>query len=135
MFSRPYCGWTEIKIKDDEHEFIAPASYTTDIPNDCLDSFIYALETNNSVVIDFDAEGWEYKLVCSKYDTYVIEDKEDIKVYYFTITIRELIKEFLEDLEQDYNEWVWWYCYDEDDVPDMFTDKINRLKKLLNENH
>ena len=75
MFSKPCCGWTDITIKDSTNKFNAPASYLTDVPNDCLDAFIQALQNHSSVVIDFDAEGWDYKLVCSAYDTYIIEEK------------------------------------------------------------
>ena len=139
MFSKPKNGWTEITISDDISEFKAPASYITNIPNDCLDTFIYALENHCSVVIDFDAEGWEYKLICSEYDTYIIEDKDECKVYHFNITLNKIVKEFLNDLENNIEDWVLWDCYDDDDdetimsdiLYDIYVDKINKLKRLL----
>ena len=134
MFSKPCCGWTDITIKDITNEFNAPASYLTDVPNDCLDAFIYALENCCSVVIDFDAEGWDYKLVCSKYDTYVIEEKDEYKLYHFDINLEDLIKEFLEDLERNYDEWISWMCYCEDDEVDSYNLKINKIKGLLRAN-
>jgi len=137
MFSKPKNGWTEITIKDDVFEYKAPASYITNIPDDCLDTFIYALKNHCSVVIDFDAEGWEYKLVCSGYDTYIIEDKDEYKVYHFNITLNKLVKEFLDDLESYIKDWVLWNCCDDEEtiisdiLYDIYIDKINELKELL----
>ena len=131
MFSKPECGWTDIMIKDDANEFNAPASYLTDIPNDCLEAFILALENHCSVVIDFDAEGWDYKLVCSQFSTYIIEEKEGNKLYYFDINLEDLVKEFLEDLERDYNEWIRLNWYWEEDEVDSYNLKINKVKELL----
>ena len=45
--------------------FSERASYLTDVPNDCLDAFIHALQTNNPAIVYFDAEGFDYHLISS----------------------------------------------------------------------
>ena len=52
MLTKPKHGWTNLQIGD----FTERVSYLTDISNDCLDAFIYALHTGNPAVIFFDAE-------------------------------------------------------------------------------
>jgi len=53
MLAKPEHGWVNVQLEG----FSERASYMTDIPNDCLDAFIYALQNNSPTVIFFDAEG------------------------------------------------------------------------------
>jgi len=112
MLTKPQDGWTSIHIQN----FSERASYLTDIPNDCLDAFIYALQTNNPAVVYFDAEGWDFHLVSSYYRSYIIRDKEDNKVDIHVIEkdILELAKELVYDIQRDFDEWLQWeYYYDD----------------------
>jgi hypothetical protein len=108
MLTKPNHGWTNLQIGD----FIERASYLTDIPNDCLDAFIYALRNSNPAVIFFDAEGWDFHLVASYYQSYIIVDKDDTKVYVFEKTIKELAKELYEDIKNNFDDWLNWDLYD-----------------------
>ena len=96
MFTKPQDGWTHLNFEN----FSERASYLTDVPNDCLDAFIYALQTNNPAVVYFDAEGYDYHLISSYYRSYIIRDKEDNKVNIHVIEkgIIELAKELVSDI-------------------------------------
>lgn len=108
MLTKPSHGWTNIQIGN----FSERASYLTDIPNDCLDAFIYALQSGNPAVIFFDAEGWDFHLIASYYCSYIIVDKDEAKVYSFDRTIKELAKELYEDINNNFDDWLNWDLYD-----------------------
>jgi len=108
MLTKPKHGWTNLQIND----FTERASYLTDIPNDCLDAFIYALEKNKPAVIFFDAEGWDFHLVTTHYQSYVIVDKDEAKVYVIEKDIKELAKELYNDINDNFEDWLEWDMYD-----------------------
>ena len=108
MLTKPKHGWTNLHIGD----FSERASYLTDIPNDCLDAFIYALQNGNPAVVFFDAEGWDFHLVASYYQSYVIVDKDEAKLYAFDKTINDLTKELYEDISNNFDDWLDWDMYD-----------------------
>jgi len=136
MLTKPLHGWTNISVDN----FSERASYLTDIPNDCLDAFIYALKTNNPAVVFFDAEGYEFHLVSSYYRSYVIIDKEDNTVETYTIdkNIIKLAKELIDDIENYFEEWLNWEYYDDIKYEyaktnrDVFKEKLSMLKFELN---
>lgn len=119
MLTKPKHGWTNLQIGD----FTERASYLTDIPNDCLDAFIHALQNNSPAVIFFDAEGWEFHLVASYYQSYIVVDKSDTKVYVIEKNIKELAKELYEDINNNFDDWLSWDIYEDD------TDEERKEKK------
>jgi len=133
MFTKPESGWTFLEIGD----FSERASYLTDIPNDCLDAFIYALQNNTPIVIYFDAEGWEYYLVCSWCQAYIILNKEKHEIITIDKNIREIAKEFIKDIEENIDEWANWECYDDKDdnqieeIKSELKEKLLKLKTLI----
>ena len=112
MFTIPRNGWTNLNFD----KISLRASYLTDIPNDCLDAFIYALKTNNPAIIFFDAEGYDFHLISSYYRSYIIVDKEDNNVDTYVIEkgIIELAKELVNDIQRGYDDWLNWDCDDEE---------------------
>ena len=123
MFQKPECGWTDFSLG----EYKSRASYLTNIPQDCIDAFTYGLKNNKPVVVYFDAEGWEFYLVCDYYHSYVIEDKDEPKTYYINKGLVEVAKEFISDIEKHYKEWRHWN-FQEDPV----NIDLSELKELLN---
>ena len=107
MLTKPKAGWTILQIGD----FMERASYLTDIPNDCLDAFIHALQNNTPAVIFFDAEGWDFHLIASYYQSYVIVDKEEATVYLIEKNIKELAKELYNDINNNFDDWLNWDFY------------------------
>jgi len=124
MFTIPKHGWTNLQIGD----FTERASYLTDIPNDCLDAFTYALKNNKPVVVFFDAEGWDFHLIASYYQSYIIIDKDDTKVYVIEKNIKELAKELYNDINNNFDGWLNWDFYDT--VEEREENKINIMTKL-----
>jgi len=105
MFTKPEHGWINLQIED----FSERASYMTDIPNECLDAFIYALQNNTPAVVFFDAEGYEFHLVASYYGSYIIVDKDNAKLYTVSKNIYALAKELYDDIKNNLDEWTNWY--------------------------
>lgn len=135
MLTKPKHGWTNVQIED----FVDRASYLTDIPNDCLDAFIYGIENNMPVVIYFDAEGWDYHLVASYYESYIIRERESLEIYKFEKNYIDLAYELIRDIEDNINEWANWLSYSDythDELLQNKTElqnKLTKLKQVLNE--
>jgi len=131
MLTKPNSGWTNVLIDD----FSERASYLTDVPNDCLDSFIYGLKNNVPIAIYFDAEGYDYHLVSSWNSSYIIMDKINATI---TIdkNIEELAKELIDDIENNFEDWLNWECYDDGEYAetnrDVFKEKLSILRFELN---
>jgi len=135
MFATPKHGWTNLKFLN----FSERASYLTDIPNDCLDAFIYALQTNNPAIVYFDAEGYDFHLISSYYRSYIVIDKEDneVKTYIIEKNILELAKELVNDIEKDFDDWLNWECYDDSGEyaevnRKIFREKLSQLNFEIN---
>ena len=131
MLTKPAHGWTNLNFSN----FLERASYLTDIPNDCLDAFIYALQTNNPAVVYFDAEGFDFHLVSSFYRSYIIRDKEDntVDTYVIEKDIIELAKELVYDIENDFDAWLQWEYYDDsEEYAETNKEKFKEKLSLLN---
>lgn len=133
MFTKPQYGWVNIEIE----EFSERASYLTDIPNDCLDAFIFAREKGVPAVMYFDAEGYDYHLIASYFGTYIIIEKDEIKTYHFDKTFADLAKELINDIEQNIDEWANWQSDNQYNSRELkrnkriLEQKVGRLKQLL----
>lgn len=91
MLSGPEDGWTEVKCGRDG---LGWASYTTDVPMDCLDAFIaYFSQEHRSLGfnIEFDAEGHEFGIVEFGGYLYAVDTEEDTG----TPHIREIVPQAL----------------------------------------
>jgi len=134
MLTKPVHGWTHLQFKN----FSERASYLTDIPNDCLDAFIHALQTNNPAIVYFDAEGFDYHLISSFYRSYIIRDKEGNKVDIYVIEkdILELAKELIDDIQKDFDAWLNWESYDDGEYvevnKEVFKEKLSKLNFEIN---
>ena len=135
MFTTPWHGWTNLNFLN----FSERASDLTDIPNDCLDAFIHALQTNNPAIIYFDAEGWDFHLVSSYYRSYIVVDKEDNKVDTYVIEkgIIKLAKELVNDIQTDFDAWLKWECCDDNGEyakvnREVFREKLSLLNFEIN---
>ena len=126
MLTKPDCGWTNLQIED----FSERAGYMTDIPNNCLDAFIHALQNGNPAVVFFDAEGWDFHLIASYYCSYIIVDKDNTSLYTVKKTIHELAKELYEDINNNLEDWVNWYLDESDTEEERKEYKEKLLVKL-----
>lgn len=132
MLTKPEAGWTNVKIGDYECQ----ASYLTNVPMDCLNSMINAIQNYLPFCVDFDAEGWFFTVISSSYiyDTYVIEDKEEAKVHqYDNIKLTDLAKELYRDINENLDDWnMWLPCakYESEETKEYREELISKLDLL-----
>lgn len=133
MLVNPKYGWTNVNIG----EFNESASYLTDVPNDCLDAFIYARENGFPAVVYFDAEGYEYYLIASYFESFITIEKDELKTFHFDLSLVDLAKELIDDIEKNIDKWADWQCYNQYDDNELkrnkrkLEQKISRLKQLI----
>ena len=132
MLSNPHStGWTRISIGDWSNR----ASYLTDVPMNILDAFLN--KRYGPVAVDFDAEGWEYIVVCDDYITYVIDydynstieymqasDNDSLTLRIIEIDKEELVRDFINDIESILDEWICWM------LPDTKSEILEREQEL-----
>lgn len=129
MLGMPMYGWSHIKIGD----FEGPASYLTDVANDCLEAMIHHFQTGFDFVVNFDAEGWTFKVISDNYSTYIIEDKNESILHTYKIDSVSLAQEIVSDIEEYFDEWTKWdYIAEEDDESEsLLKTETERLQKKL----
>jgi hypothetical protein len=145
MLSNPKCGWVDVIIESNTIEpFVGYASYLTEVPLDCLDNMIFALENYSDFITSFDAEGWMYKVIADEYRTYVIVERDKPELLIFdNKDIFDLANEIVDDISKDIDEWSRWSCsidIDDDgnliqsqveDYKNTLLEKIDTLKKVI----
>ena len=142
MLENPSCGWVKIHLGD----FCDRASYLTDVIYDILEALIHVLNRKGSASVYFDAEGWEWYIVLTWYETFVIDypyrtDEEYInsvddspELTVIDMRIEDIAKEVIKDFEKDYDEWIHWLPEDESEERTKELNKmIDKLKKLIGE--
>ena len=129
MLSKPCAGWTKVTIGD----FEGRASYMTDIPMDCLIAFINALEYNIPASVLFDEEGSGFTLVTSVDGTYIISEREELKLFVINKGFLKLVRELINDIEDNLEDWVLWdYDYEfHNDSEGILNERRNIIKKRV----
>ena len=142
MLENPSCGWVKVHIGD----FCDRASYLTDVIYDILEALIHVLNRKGSASVYLDAEGWEWYIVFTWYETFIIDypyrtdeeymnsidDKPELTV--IDMRIEDIAKEVIKDFEKDYDEWIHWLPEDESEERTKELNKmIDKLKKLIGE--
>lgn len=127
MLDKPYYGWTEISISTWKER----ASYLTDVPHDFLDAFNRLFKTRKPQCIYCDAEGWDYIIVFSFNEVYIIESKEKEILYSFEVNICSLSEELIKDMQDYIDLWVRWNdLYDIEDTKKEQEEKHRILGKI-----
>jgi hypothetical protein len=130
MLSKPRYGWTNVTIGD----FSERASYLTDVPIQCLQSFVSMLKYKLPFAVNFDAEGWEYVVVITDFEAHILSNKCDNGHFYKWIDIRkeDLAKELISDIENHFDCWVDWMC-DEYMSEESWNKRVAQIRFLLDE--
>lgn len=132
MFSKPKCGWSKFSV----NEYSAPVSYVTDVPIDVLDLLI-TYKTNYCGSMRFDCEGYEFIIILTPYNIYIIEEKdESTLIQVDSISSNEFVKIALKDIKDYKDDWVVFLSdsdinYELDKK--LIDDKIAELEKILKE--
>ena len=127
MISNPEYGWCEFDLGD----FHGTPSYMTNVPVDLLECFINYFKYECSCCY-FDEEGSDFTLVLTPYEVYIIENKEDEpKVRAIDVMIIEMVKELINDIESNIEEWACFHCGVLDTKVQV--QYIKQLRKLIYE--
>lgn len=134
MFSIPKHGWVNISIGD----WSDRSSYLTDPHLDTLDALIQFFRNNTPTAIHCDAEGWEYLIVFNWYEIFVIEQKDENKLFSFDINVRDFANEVIKDIEEHLYDWsLWSYSVSEEkdrkDAENEIKSKLDELKLVLSD--
>ena len=130
MLSVPQYGWVEISLGDWKDR----ASYLTNIPHDLLDSFINVLgHPGCPAAVSCDAEGWEYILVFDWYTSYIIESKDEEKLYVIDKKLIDLAEELYSDISNNIVAWSTWDFNIESEERRLKEEELLR-EKLVNLN-
>lgn len=128
MISNPKHGWCDFKMEDDNNNvFFGTPSYVTNVPVDLLQAFL-DYKTKGQGMAWFDEAGTEFTLVLNPYSMFIIEENEYYEgcksnLYDFSeLSINNLIKELIQDIENDLDRWSMFY-YDCDDAEEV---RVNR---------
>ena len=134
MISEPDCGWCNFKLGN----FIGyPSGYMTDVVQDLLDAFINFYKKGASATV-FDEEGSYFTLLLTYNGIYIIEEKEQAKLFDFSeLDIDELASELISDIENDFDNWI---KFAEEEGGDQFSrvhiyNKIYELRELIRRRH
>ncbi|MCC8045816.1 MAG: hypothetical protein LIP12_09995 [Clostridiales bacterium] len=127
MLSSPKHGWATITMQD----WSDRCSYLNDIPLDLLETLIRVFKTHNPQAVRIDAEGWEYLLIFDKYDSYIIEEKDDPSLHHIDLNLNNIAKELISDIRKDIDEWTDWFSY-RDSTEEELLERKERLLKLCN---
>lgn len=128
MISNPKHGWCTFKLGD----FVGTPSYLTDVPVDLLNAFI-DYNTRGYGVAVFDEEGSDFILLLTNYNqsVFIIEEKDEAILHDFSdMSIDNLEKELLEDIEHDLVGWTY-FMYGEEEELKLHRGEIRQKIVLL----
>ena len=124
MLSKPKNGWSSWCVKD----FIHPISYIDDMPFVLLDKIIDFFDKEECQEIEFDAEGYFYKIYLG-FPVYGVAKYGDM------VTIADdmvlFTNEILSDIETDIKDWSEFPTYSESETDALFIEK--ELEKRIND--
>lgn len=130
MITNPVCGWCNFKIGD----FTAtPSGYMTDVVPDLLDAFIDYYKKDYGMVI-LDEEGSYVTLVLNRLGVYLIVERDSTFLLdYSELDKDSLARELIKDIENDFDNWVYFTEEEYDDplTISFLKDKLNKLKVYI----
>ena len=137
MISNPKHGWCDFMLSDEKDNlFVGTPSYVTNVPVDLLQAFLdYKIKGQG--IAWFNEEGTEFTLILNPYSMFIITENEHTELIDFSeVNIDNLIKELIQDIENDLIEWSMFYCscYDEEEIKanrEHIRNLICQLKEYL----
>ena len=132
LISNPSNGWCNFDVVN----FHGTPSYLTDAPIDTLNAFIEYHKTGMGMAW-YDEEGTEFTLVLTPYSFFIIEEKDEAKLYDFTfkIDIETLEKDLIKELKEYIDEWSKFIpCPSKSEVEEHKNEinkKISELEEVM----
>ena len=91
---------------------------------------ILAYRNHNDFCVNFDVEGWTFKIIADEYITYIIKEQNRSELIVCEeVNLDILSKELIEDIESNLNDWLLWN-YSPEETEEILEYKENLLKKI-----
>lgn len=119
-------GWCNFDLEN----FHRKINYSIDFPFDLLDCIIQYIKTGCSSYW-FNEKEKNFTLVLTPYNIYIISEKDNSYLYKFNINIENLIKEIINDIEENIDNWSYLYPSKElyKDIKNLLKQKLILLKR------
>ena len=133
MLRTPKYGWSRIEIG----EWSDRISYLDDAAYMLLETLIRSYETNEIQSVEFDAEGWEWKLVLDGEKTSVITEKDNTEITNLNMSRTEIANELVVDIRKDSHAWANFMYYEEYTTEELIVKEnyllvlCEKLEKLI----
>ncbi len=140
MLGKPKSGWTTFSLTNNEYDL----SYLTDIALEWIEQSIHGLETLHPFIVHGFLEPGRMLCVVSYWNIHIfVEDDENVSLNkedsnYETIhmTMIDFCELLYNDIKENKDEWINWFCDDECDLKKRekdINDGLDKLQKLINE--
>lgn len=130
MISTPKYGWSSWELQNFKH----PISYIDDFPLNILNKIIDFFNKEECQELEFDAEGYSYKIYLGYPVFGEVEKDDDMQKELVTLSSDMVLftNELLTDLERDIFEWSQFPAYSESENDRLFIEKeiIAKIKEV-----
>ena len=130
MISTPKYGWSNWELENFKH----PISYIDDFPLNILNKIIDFFSKEECQELEFDAEGYYYKIYLGYPVFGEVEKDDDTQKELATLSSDMVLftNELLTDLERDIFEWSQFPAYSESENDRLFIEKeiIAKIKEV-----
>ena len=122
MLLKPKYGWSRLEIGSWSDRI----SYLDDAAFMLLETIIKSYEEPAIQDVEFDAEGYEWKLVFDGEKATVITEKDETEITNLDVSRKDIAKGIINDIRHDVREWVHFVYWDL-----TASEYIERESKLL----
>lgn len=132
MLLKPKYGWSRLEIGNWSDRI----SYLDDAAFMLLETIIKSYEEPNIQSVEFDAEGYEWKLVFDGEKVTVITEKDETEITNLDVSRTDIAKGIIDDIRHDVRDWVNFVYWDLDEAAqkereDELLTLCKQLEKLI----
>ena len=132
MLLKPKYGWSRLEIGNWSDRI----SYLDDAAFMLLETIIKSYEEPAIQSVEFDAEGYEWKLIFDGEKVTVITEKDETEITNLDVSRKDIAKGIITDIRHDVRDWVNFVYWDLDEAAqkeredDLLT-LCNQLEKSI----
>ena len=112
MLLKPKYGWSRLEIGNWSDRI----SYLDDAAFMLLETIIKSYEEPNIQSVEFDAEGYEWKLVFDGEKVTIITEKDETEITNLDVSRKDIAKGVIDDIRHDVRDWVNFVYWDLDEA-------------------
>lgn len=132
MLLKPKYGWSRLEIGNWSDRI----SYLDDAAFMLLETIIKSYEEPAIQSVEFDAEGYEWKLVFDGEKVTVITEKDETEITNLDVSRKDIAKGIIDDIRHDVRDWVSFVYWDLDEAAqkereDELLTLCNQLEKSI----